>query len=62
MAGSQKSKDKYLKEKVDTILIRVPKGKKQVIQKYASDNGLSLNAFICKLIQEETKIHLDKPE
>ncbi len=58
MAGSQKSKDKYLKEKVDTVLIRVPKGQKQVIQDYAKSKGKSLNAFVCDLIQDE--IGLDR--
>ncbi len=58
MAGSQKSKDKYLKEKVDTVLIRVPKGQKQVIQDYAKSKGKSLNAFVYDLIQDE--IGLDR--
>ena len=30
--GSQKAKDKYLKEKVDTFVLRVPKGDKEKIQ------------------------------
>ena len=50
MAGSQKSKDKYLKEKVDTFIVRVPKGQKQIIQDYAQTQGKSLNAFVVGLI------------
>lgn len=53
MSGSQESKDKYLKEKVDTIVIRVPKGQKQVIQEFAKSRGKSLNAFVYELIQAE---------
>ena len=53
MAGTQQSKDKYLKEKVDTVLFRVPKGQKQAIQDYAKSQGKSLNAFIYELIQAE---------
>lgn len=50
MAGTQEAKDKYLKEKVDTVLIRVPKGQKQVIQDFAKSKGKSLNAFVYDLI------------
>lgn len=53
MAGTQEAKDKYLKEKVDTVLIRVPKGQKQVIQDFAKSKGKSLNAFVYDLIQKE---------
>ena len=53
MAGTQEAKDKYLKEKVDTVLIRVPKGQKQVMQDYAKSKGKSLNAFVYELIQME---------
>lgn len=50
MAGSQKAKDKYLQEKVETFLVRVPKGQKQIIQDYAKSQGKSLNAFVTELI------------
>ncbi len=60
MAGTQESKDKYLKEKVDTVLIRVPKGQKQVMQDYAKSKGKSLNAFVYELIQNEMINSLDK--
>ncbi len=50
MAGSQKSKDDYLKNKVDTFVLRVPKGHKQIIQNFAKDQGLSLNSFVVSLI------------
>ena len=49
----QKAKDKYLKEKVDTILVRVPKGKKAIIQDYAAAHGESVNGMINRLIDEE---------
>lgn len=38
--------DKYLKEKVDTIAIRVPKGKKAIIRAHADACGQSLNKYI----------------
>lgn len=37
---------KYEKEKIDKILLRVPKGKKELIQECAAQNGESVNAFI----------------
>lgn len=56
MAGSQKAKDKYLSEKVETFLVRVPKGKKQIIQDFAKSQGKSLNAFVLELINEKVNI------
>ncbi|MBQ8526523.1 MAG: hypothetical protein IJ460_07400 [Clostridia bacterium] len=46
----QDSKDKYLKEKVDTFVLRVPKGKKDEIMDYAKSKGMSLNGYITELI------------
>lgn len=43
-------KDKYLKEKVDTFVVRVPKGKKDEIAEHAKELGLSLNAYVTTLI------------
>lgn len=44
------SKDKYLKEKVDTFVLRVPKGKKDEIAEHAKKLGLSLNSYVTSLI------------
>lgn len=60
MSNYQKSKDEYLKTKVDTFVIRVPKGQKQIIQDYAKIQGLSLNAFVTKLIYSAVP-NIDKP-
>ncbi len=51
--GSQKAKDKYLKEKVDTFVLRVPKGEKDKIQEYAKSHGKSLNSYILDLIKKD---------
>lgn len=51
--AQKKSADKYLKEKVEDIKIRVPKGQKQVIKDYAESQGKSLNQFIVDLINKE---------
>ena len=39
-------------EKIDRISLRVPKGKKEVIQKFAEDHGESVNSFINRAIDE----------
>lgn len=49
----QDTKDKYLKEKVETFVVRVPKGKKSVIQEHAKSQGKSLNAYILDLIHAD---------
>jgi len=51
--AQKRSADKYLKEKVEDIKIRVPKGQKQVIKEYAEKQGKSLNQFIIDLIIKE---------
>ena len=42
----ERANEKYRKEKIDTILIRVPKGKKETIQNAANSQGVSVNQFI----------------
>lgn len=52
---AQISKDKYLKEKVDTFVVRVPKGQKEEIKEYAKSKNKSLNAYISELIEKDMK-------
>lgn len=51
----QEAKNKYLKEKVETFNIRVPKGQKVVIQEYAKSKGKSLNKLVIELLKREMK-------
>ena len=44
---------KYLSEKTDSIQIRVPKGKKEEYKKRAAEQGLSLTAYIVKLLEAD---------
>lgn len=44
---------KYLSEKTDDIRVRVPKGKKAEYKAQAEAHGLSLNAYIVKLIEAD---------
>lgn len=53
-----KAINKYQKEKIDEIKVRVPKGKKDEIKNYAQQQGKSLNGFINEAIDE--KMERDK--
>ena len=52
----QKSKDRYLKEKVDRLQITVPKGQKKIIQAHAKSKGKSLNSYVVDLIHADMGI------
>ena len=52
---AQEARNKYLKEKVETFNIRVPKGQKVVIQEYAKSKGKSLNKLVIELLEREMK-------
>lgn len=43
---------KYDQEKIDRIPMRVPKGKKEVIQEHAAARGESINAFLNRAVDE----------
>lgn len=50
-----KANRKHLKEKVDHISFRVPKGQRKVIQAHAERMGESMNAFITRAVTEAMK-------
>ena len=45
---------RYL-EKQDSVLIRIPKGRKAELQAHAAQRGESLNGFIGRAIDEQVK-------
>lgn len=51
--AQKKASIKYLADKTDSIQIRVPKGKKEEYKALAAAKGLSLNAYIIKLIEQD---------
>ncbi len=51
----RKASEKYRVEKIDTILVRVPKGQKEIIQNAASNRGISLNQYIVDAIKAALK-------
>ena len=50
---SAKSKNDWIAKAYDRINLTVPKGKKEVIQEAAKQNGESVNALINRLIDAE---------
>lgn len=48
----KRANEKYLKESVEDIRIRVPKGQKTIIKKHAEQQGESMNAFVVRAINE----------
>ena len=49
---SSSVKNRYNAKAYDQLPIRVPKGKKELIQAYVKANGESLNGFVNRLINE----------
>ena len=50
--AQRRARDKWLAEKVETINIRVPKGKKAVFKAHADKCGESVNAFLLRAAEE----------
>ena len=51
-AAQKKAAEKYLKESVEDIRIRVPKGKKAIVKAHAEQQDESMNQFIIRAINE----------
>ena len=55
MASSEAAKraaKKYDQEKIDRIAMRVPRGKREIIQAHALEQGESINAFLNRAVNE----------
>ena len=50
--AQKKAAEKYLKESVEDIRIRVPKGKKAIVKAHADQQGESMNQFVIRAINE----------
>lgn len=51
--NQNKATQKYIKENLEQISFRVKKGKKDEYKEKAASKGLSLTAYIMKLIEED---------
>ena len=52
---STESKNKYNAKAYDRIALQVKKGQREIIRKHAEAQGLSLNGYINKLIEQDMK-------
>ena len=52
---------KYLKETVEDIRIRVPKGQKAIIKSHAENQGESMNAFVVRAITKQWNVIPARP-
>lgn len=50
--AQQRAVNKYMKENYDEIKVRVTKGRKDIIQTHAEEQGESVNGFINRAITE----------
>ena len=50
--AQQSAVNKYVKSNYDEVKLRMPKGKKDVIQAHAAQQGESVNAYINRAIDE----------
>lgn len=50
--AQQRAVNKYVKSNYDEVKLRMPKGKKDVIQAHAAQQGESINAYINRAIDE----------
>ena len=53
---------KYMKENLEDIKIRVPKGERDKYKLQAAAAGMSLNAYIIKLMDDDRKRLAEKME
>ena len=51
--AQKKATAKYMKNKLDDIKVRVPKGKREVYKAHAERKGKSLNALMIELLEED---------
>lgn len=50
--AQKRAAEKYLKESVEDVRIRVPKGQKAIIKAHADNQGESMNSFVIRAIDE----------
>lgn len=60
--AQKRARDKWLRDKVEDIRFRVPKGKKAIIQEHAAKQGESVNAFISRAVDEALSRDIDRME
>lgn len=50
--ATMKAVDKYVKNNYDRLAITIPKGRKETIEAYAKQEGISINGLVNRLLRE----------
>ena len=50
--AQNRATQKYIRENYDSVVIRMPKGRKDKIRDFAKENGESMNGFVNRAIDE----------
>ena len=50
-----KAVNKYIAKNYDQIIVRIPKGKREIYKEHAEAKGKSLNALIIELLDKDMK-------
>ena len=50
--ATKRATRKYDQEKIDRVFMRVPKGKKELLQLHAESQGETLNSFLNRAVEE----------
>lgn len=50
--AQNKATQRYIKNNYDSVMIRMPKGKKELIKAFAESKNESLNGFIIRAVDE----------
>lgn len=58
--AQKRANKKYEDEKTESIRVRVPKGKKALVQECAKANNESVNSMINRLIDNEIELRIKK--
>ena len=60
--SQKKARDKWLREKVESLQLRVPIGKGDIIRTHAQAQGESMNAFFKLAVDEAMERDDEKPK
>ncbi len=58
--ATMRAVDKYVKNNYDSLLVRVPKGRKQAVEAYARGRGESINGLVNGLLRSEMGLSDDE--
>lgn len=58
--AQNKATQRYIKNNYDSVMIRMPKGKKELVKAFAESRDESLNGFVNRVIDKEMESDVQK--